>query len=95
MPFLRHSGYSFTPVSVTRNAPACAGVYGLSNANGWILIGIADNIQSALMHHLQERNTALATKGATGFTFEACLPAQRVDRQNRLIAELHPVCRQV
>lgn len=85
MPFARHSGFAFTPVSVRQNAPACPGVYGLSNANGWILIDAADNIQATLLNHLRhDRMTA------TGFTFEPCDAAQQTDRRSRLIAELHP-----
>jgi hypothetical protein len=92
MPFGRHSGYTFSTVSIQRNAPACSGVYGLSNAQEWILVGTADNIQAALLSHLRERETVFSSRRATGFTFEPCDPGSRAERQSRLIAEFDPVC---
>lgn len=92
MPFGRHSGYTFSTVSIQQNAPACSGVYGLSNAREWILVGASDDIQAALLGHLRERDTMFSSRRATGFTFEPCDPGLRSERQSRLIAELDPVC---
>jgi hypothetical protein len=92
MPFARHSGYSFSTVSIRQNAPNCSGIYGLSNASEWIFIAAANDIQSALLGHLREINTAFSSRRATGFTFEACDPAYCTERRNTLITELHPVC---
>jgi hypothetical protein len=93
MPFARHSGYSFTATSVRQNAPAGGGVYGLSNAGGWIYIHAADDIRAALLDHLQERNPSRSFQSVTGFTFEVCDAAGRSDRCGRLIAELQPAVR--
>jgi hypothetical protein len=91
MPFARHSGYSFSIASVGKNAPACGGVYGLSNAQGWIYINAAENIQAALLNHLIELNRVSEFQTATGFTFELCDCGQRAERRDRLIVELHPL----
>ena len=91
MPFARHSGYSFSFASVKTNAPACGGVYGLSNAQGWIYIHAAENIQAALLNHLSDPNPTSNFRTATGFTFELCERDWRAEREARLIEELHPL----
>lgn len=93
MPFARHSGYSFTASSVSKNAPASGGIYGLSNARAWIYIQAANDIRAALLHHLNERSPSSDLGSATGFTFELCDTGARSQRCNRLIEELHPVIR--
>ncbi len=92
MPFEGYGGFSFSPVSVQRNAPSLPGVYGLSNAREWVFVGVADDIQAALMGHLHERDTPLKSRMPTGFTFEICHPSQRAARVARLVTELSPVC---
>jgi len=93
MPFARHSGYSFTTFSVRQNAPTWGGVYGLSNAQGWIYIHAVDDIRAALLDHLNERNPTVYFRSVTGFTFELCDTAERSQRCNRLIEELQPAVR--
>ena len=68
------------------------GVYGLSNAREWVFVGIADDIQAALIGHLREGNTVLKSRAPTGFTFEVCHPSQSAARAGRLVKELSPVC---
>jgi len=92
MPFARHSGYTFSVVSVRQNAPVSSGIYGLSNGREWVFIGAADNIQAALLGHLRELDAAFRSRGVAGFTFESCEPGLRNQRRNRLITELEPVC---
>ena len=93
MPFARHSGYSFTAFSVRQNAPASSGIYGLSNAQGWIYIRAVDDIRAALLDHLDERNPTRDFRSVTGFTFELCDTAGRSQRCSRLIEELRPLIR--
>ena len=93
MPFARHSGYSFTGPSIRQNAPAWGGIYGLSNAQGWIYIHAVDDIRAALLDHLNERNPTPDFRSVTGFTFELCDTAERSQRCSRLIEELRPVVR--
>jgi len=90
MPFDNFRPYTFSLVSVRNNAPDAPGVYGLSNAREWILVGEADSIQGALLHHLQETHTSLLERQPTGFTFEVCAPHNRARRMTRLIAEYQP-----
>ncbi len=92
MPFSGHMSRSFLASAVRMHAPAASGVYGLSNAGEWIYIGETDNIQAALLGHLQEMNTVLRKRRPTGFVFEICERAKRPDRQDRLVLEYEPVC---
>jgi hypothetical protein len=92
VPFEGYGGFSFSPVSVQRNAPSMPGVYGLSNAREWVFVGGSDDIRATLLGHLQEGNTTLKSRAPTGFTFEICHPSQRAARVSRLVAELSPVC---
>lgn len=91
MPFANFGGYSFSSVSVRKNAPQLSGVYGISNGREWLFVGIADDIQAALLKHLSETGTPLQAHAPTGFTFEICGPG-RPARQSRLIQEMKPVC---
>jgi hypothetical protein len=92
MPFDRFVPYTFSLVSVQRNAPALSGVYGISNAREWIFVGETDNIKATLIGHLQETHTPLLERGPTGFSFELCAPYNRLARQQRLIQEYQPSC---
>jgi hypothetical protein len=91
MPFQIPGNRAFTSVSIHKNAPAASGVYGISNALRWILIGEADDIQAALMRHFESRNTLPGGWVPSGFTFELCEPSRRLERKQQLVAELHPV----
>jgi hypothetical protein len=91
MPFAHYVARSFTAALVQREAPACCGLYGLSNAREWLYVGVADNIKATLMEHLRERNTFLADQHPTGFTFEECPSGNLIARRDCLILELEPV----
>ena len=93
MPFVNFIARVFKAASVQRDAPASSGVYGLSNAGGWIYIGETDNIRARLLAHLQENDPTLRDKKPTGFSFELCHSQNRHARQSQLIVELHPSCR--
>lgn len=92
MPFENRHTFTFTAVSVQKNAPTSSGTYGLSSAREWIYVGQSDNIQRELLRHLEETGTARKDLHPTGFTFELCPPEMRNARQERLIQELEPVC---
>lgn len=92
MPFEYPAGHVFSAVSINRNAPAQEGVYGISNAREWIFIGVARDIRAALLKHLHETNTTLASRHPTGFTFELQAPVGQVARLERLIREYRPIC---
>jgi len=91
MPFDRFVPYTFSLISVQKNAPALSGVYGLSNAREWILVGGTGNIKATLLEHLRGTHTPVLERGPTGFTFEICAPHDRPRRQKRLIEEYEPI----
>jgi hypothetical protein len=92
MPFEQVTPRQFTPGGVRAYAPSASGVYGISNAREWIYVGSADNIQGALLEHLQDVNTPLMKRQPLGFVFEICDRASRPARQTRLVSEYGPVC---
>ncbi|MBZ5632168.1 MAG: hypothetical protein LAO55_03490 [Acidobacteriia bacterium] len=92
MPFNQFTPRNFTPDAIQMYAPVTSGVYGISNAREWIYIGETDNIQGALLTHLQGLKTALMKREPTGFVFEACNESNRSTRQDRLVAEYGPAC---
>ena len=57
MPFEQVVPYPLTTGAIRTYAPATSGVYGISNAQEWIYIGETDNIQGALLTHLQQSDT--------------------------------------
>lgn len=94
MPFDRIVPHPLTMAAVRTYAPATSGVYGISNAHEWIFIGAADNIQGALLEHLEDTGAAVMRKQPTGFVCEVCDQTHRPARQGRLILEYHPACNQ-
>jgi len=92
MPFGQPVPRPFTPASIREYAPVSSGVYGVSNAGGWIYIGEADNIQEALFSHLQKAGSSLEKWQPTGFVFESCDRTRRTLRLDRLILEYEPFC---
>jgi hypothetical protein len=93
MPFQGFRRYTFSRHSILQNAPAQqSGVYGISNAQEWLLVGSTEDLQAALLEHLNMRGSTLLSKAPSGFIFEVCPPGGSVARQRRLVAELHPSC---
>ncbi len=93
MPFATHTVYSFTAFSIRMNAPASGGIYGLSNTQAWIYIHAVDDIRSALLDHVNERNPSPDFRSVTGFAFEVCDTAEQSQRCSHLVDEFHPVVR--
>jgi hypothetical protein len=52
-----------------------------------------DDIRAALLDHVNERNPTPDFRSVTGFTFELCDTAGRLQRCSRLVEELHPIIR--
>ncbi len=92
MPFEQMLPRSLNPNAVCRFAPPQSGVYGISNGREWIYIGETDNLQQALLNHLQDGATAMMQRRPTGFVFEVCVQERREGRMARLIHEYGPVC---
>jgi hypothetical protein len=83
---------TLSAVGIRAYAPQASGIYGISNANEWIYIGEAENIQLALLDHLEEIDTSIMQRHPTGFVFEVCDPGERARRQDRLVNEYDPTC---
>jgi len=79
-------------MSILQNALHSPGVYGISNAREWILVGSGDDVQNALLAHLTQPGTRLLSRIPTGFMFEPCEVGECANRRQALIAELRPVC---
>jgi len=92
MPFEQLIPRQFTSGGVQAYAPVASGVYGISNAQEWIYIGETDNIQGALLAHLQDVRASLMQRQPTGFVYEVCELARRPGRQDRLVIEYNPTC---
>jgi hypothetical protein len=90
MPFEHLIPLPFTSRVIQTHAPAASGVYGISNAREWIYIGETENIQGALLGHLQNLDAALMRRQPTGFVFEVCDGVRRPARQDRLVLEYEP-----
>ncbi len=82
----------FTSNGVQMYAPIASGVYGISNAREWIFIGETEDIQAALLAHVQEPDSSMMKRQPTGFVFEICDQAIRPSRQDRLVCEYGPAC---
>jgi hypothetical protein len=92
MPFEQLIPRPFTSNGVRMYAPAVSGVYGISNAREWIYIGETDDIQAALLAHLQDLGASLMKRQPTGFVFEASNSLARSMRQDWLVLEYEPFC---
>jgi len=96
MPFVgKYTCFAFTYASVRQNAPGRGGVYAISNAREWLLVGSADDLQSALHQHLMEVGTSLKSKAPTGFSFQECEEGSRQVFMDSLVKEFRPVCNSV
>lgn len=94
MPFENSLAHAFTAGSIRAHAPTASGVYGISNAREWLYVGASDNVQGALLAHLQDTESPLARCRPAGFVFEVCWPGQQLERCDRLTREYSPVCNQ-
>jgi hypothetical protein len=91
MPFEQIIPRPLNSSAVRAYAPSASGVYGISNASEWVFIGESDDIQSALLAHALESDTALMKRQPTGFVFEVCDRLRRSGRQDRLVLEYEPI----
>jgi hypothetical protein len=73
-------------------APTVSGVYGISSADHWLYVGETDNIQGALLYHVQQSDSAIQKSRPTGFVFEVCDRMSRPARRDRLVLEYEPTC---
>jgi excinuclease UvrABC nuclease subunit len=95
MPWNGTNGFYYTEPSITANAPAASGVYAIYRQGHWIYIGESGSIRDRLLEHIRrQENQCIVQSNPTHFAYELVAAAYRVQRQNELIAELHPSCNQ-
>jgi|SRR5581483_1466121 len=94
-PWLNKVGWPFNAPSITANAPARCGVYGLYVGQQWIYFGESNDIQRRLSEHLADTAHAIHRYSNVHFSFETCSAAEKVNRQNELIAAFRPPCNQM
>jgi hypothetical protein len=87
------SSYAWNFNSILNNAPPNSGVYAILNTAVCIYAGEGGDIQACLLHHFTG-DTRIIRNAPTRFQFELIPAAQRVARQNQLIAALNSVCNQ-
>jgi hypothetical protein len=90
MPFEQRIPHPLRANGVQCYAPIASGVYGISNARGWIYIDQTGNIQGALLEHLRDVNSTVLKWEPTGFVFETCQGEQSRIRQDCLVLDTHP-----
>ena len=90
MPFRNCFARTFKAAVVLREAPPYSGVYGLSNALGWLYVGETGDIRARLLALLEEPRAFAAIGVPTGFSFELSSPSERVARQRQIVLEFDP-----
>lgn len=78
--------------AVHEKAPAASGVYTIYTSQRWVHVGESDDIRQSLFRHLNEPNARMTRLGPLSFSFETMPPAERVSRQQALVAALMPAC---
>ena len=91
MPFEQHIPRPFNARGVQMFSPAASGIYGISNARQWLYIGESEDIQAALLSHLQDASGSMMRMVPTGFVYEVCNGGRRPSRQDRLVQEYGPI----
>jgi hypothetical protein len=87
-------GQHFTREGILSGAPNTSGVYALYHT-GWVYFGESNDIQRRLLEHLNEAGSAILRNAPTAFCFEFVHgDAQRIARQNQLIAAYATPCNQ-
>ena len=92
MPWNNPIEYPFNMHAVNENAPAESGVYALCDGDKWIYLGASDNLQHALLAHLDPSTAAYIDRASpTTFSFELHPVAKTERRLQELIQELQPL----
>ena len=81
--------YTLGYQAVREKAPAASGVYTIYTSQRWVHVGESD-IRQSLYRHLNEPNASMTRLGPLSFSFETIPAAERVSRQQALVAALMP-----
>jgi len=93
MPFNNAVKNAFSEAGILATAPRASGVYAIFNANEWIYIGEAGDMEARLFDHLRgnsDQSARIWKRNPTGFMCETCPAQTRVTRETALVAELRP-----
>jgi hypothetical protein len=78
--------------AVQDKAPNMSGVYMIYTPQRWLYVGESEDVKESLFRHLNEPSACFARHGALSFSFEVVPAAERVARQQALVAALAPTC---
>jgi len=84
--------YALGYKAVQEKAPNASGVFTIYTSQQWLYVGESDDIRQSLFGHLNEPRTCLERRGPVSYSFELVPAAERVARQQALVAALEPTC---
>jgi hypothetical protein len=84
--------YAFGYQAVRQKAPNASGIYTIYTSQRWLYVGESDDIRQSLFGHLNELGACMERRGPLSFSFEVVPVAERVTRQQLLVAGLVPAC---
>ncbi len=94
MPWYGNS-FPYTAEAIALNAPNKSGVYVISQTNATIYVGESNDLARRLLEHQKAQDTCINNATPTRCGFELVAANTRVSRQDKLIAELKPICNQM
>ena len=89
------NSYAFGYRAVRERAPSESGVYTIYTSQRWLYVGESDDVKQSLFNHLTEPSACMTRRGPLSFSFELVPPAERVRRQQALVAALEPTCQRL
>ena len=94
MPWYGNS-FPYTAEAIALNAPNKSGVYVIWQTNTTIYVGESNDLARRLLEHQKDQDTCINNATPTRCGFELVAANTRVSRQDKLIAELKPICTQM
>jgi len=85
--------YAFNQISIFLHAPATSGIYLLHNSTRCLFVGETRNIRTQLLGHLHGDHPLITVWNPSGFCFETCSEALRLNRERQLALQFQPVIR--
>ena len=95
MAYENNDTYAFGYRAVQDKVPNMSGVYTIYTSQRWLYVGESADVKQSLFGHLNEPSACMARRGPLSFSFEVASPAQRVGRQQELIAAFGPSCQRL
>ena len=89
------NNFPYTAPAIAMNAPNKSGVYIIWRTDETIYVGESDDLARRLLEHQKAQGTCINNETPTTCGFELVAANTRVSRQNKLIAELNPICNQM